>query len=252
MPEKRLHDFRALTFDCYGTLVDWEGGIYKALSPLYTQLPESHPLRNDRIALLNSCIKNEGVVQKANPDMLYSKVLGETYGALAAELGVSATEDDKAAFANSIGDWPIYPDTLEALHRLHKHFKLVILSNVDNDSFARTLKNQFPGLTFDGIYTAQNIGSYKPDPRNFQYLIDHCQSELGVPKDQIIHTAQALPHDHMPANAAGLTSCWIERGEDFPSAMGGRLEDWKDHVAFTWRYKNMGEMADAFEAEEKQ
>jgi 2-haloalkanoic acid dehalogenase type II len=243
-----ITSFSCLTFDCYGTLVDWERGIWEALAPINNQLPESHPLRNDRLKLLNKVIAHEGIVQKAEPDALYPYVLGETYGNLAKELGVEASEDDKKKFGGSVGDWPIFPDTIDALNRLHKHFKLVILSNVDKESFSRTLANQFPGFNFDAVYVAQDIGTYKPDLNNFQYLIDHCDKDLGVKKDGIIHTAQALPHDHVPANKMGLASAWIERGVDFESAMGGRLEDWKDQVAFSWRYKTMGEMADAVDA----
>jgi 2-haloalkanoic acid dehalogenase type II len=243
-----LTSFSCLTFDCYATLVDWERGVWEALAPLNSQLPASHPLRDDRLKLLKKTIDHEGVVQKAHPDALYAKVLAETYGNLAKELGVEASEEDKRKFGASVGDWPIFPDTLDALNRLHKFFKLVILSNVDKDSFNRTLANQFPGFTFDAIYTAEEIGSYKPDLRNFQYLIEHCETDLGVKKDGIIHTAQALPHDHVPAKEVGLASAWIERGEEVESAMGGKLEDWADKVAFSWRFKNMREMADAVEA----
>lgn len=239
-----ITDFNCLTFDCYGTLVDWERGIYEALAPIYNQLPDSHPMRNDRLGLLRSFINHEGVVQRANPKELYSKILGATYGKLAENLGVKASEEDKAKFGAGIGDWPIFPDTLDALERLHKRYKLVILSNVDRESFSRTLAKQLVGIDFDAIYTAEEIGSYKPDPRNFAYLIEHCEKDLGVTKDKIIHTAQALPHDHVPANAAGLVSAWIERGEEFPSAMGGDLKDWEDKVSYSWRLKNMGAMAD--------
>lgn len=248
---RSLTDFDCLTFDCYGTLIDWEDGIYQALASLYTQLPDDHPLRHDRTHLLEAFSKIQGIVQSANPTILYSNVLCQTYGRLAEELGLAASEADKAKFGQGVGDWPIYPDTVDALKRLQKHFKLVILSNVDNDSFKRTLTQQFKDVKFDAVYTAENIGSYKPDPRNFEYLIKHCEEDLGVKKGKIIHVAYALWHDHVPATIAGLATAWIERGEDVPSAIGGRLQDHSDKVYFSWRFKNMGEMADAFEGQGK-
>ncbi|KAJ6444870.1 hypothetical protein O9K51_03270 [Purpureocillium lavendulum] len=246
MPTSRpITSFKCLTFDCYGTLVDWEGGIYNALSKLTQQLPESHALKGDRAALLKAFVRNEGIVQRARPDALYSSVLSEAYGRVAEELGVEASEEDKAAFGNGVGDWPAYPDTVEALRRLKRHYKLVILSNVDRESFARTLSRQLAGVDFDAVYTAQEIGSYKPDLRNFAYLVDHCDRDLGVDKADIIHTAQALHHDHVPAKQAGLQSAWIERGVEIESVMGGDLKDYEDKVDFSWHFRSMGEMADA-------
>ncbi|KAF9700103.1 hypothetical protein EKO04_001719 [Ascochyta lentis] len=246
-----LTDFQCLSFDCYGTLVDWEGGIYRALAPLYTQLPDDHPLRNDRQSVLRAFIKNEGIVEAAKPNILYKDVLAQTYERLAEELSVTASEADKDTFGRGVGDWPIYPDTVGALKRLQKHFKLVILSNVDNDNFRRTIAQQFKDIEFDAVYTAENIGSYKPDARNFEYLIRHCEADLGIKSGRIIHVAQALYHDHVPATAAGLATAWIERGETVPSAIGGELEDLKERVSFSWRFKNMRGMADAFQSLEE-
>ncbi|TLD19129.1 hypothetical protein PspLS_09782 [Pyricularia sp. CBS 133598] len=260
MPTPRpITDFSCLTFDCFGTLVDWEGGIYTALAPLTSALADAHPLKTDRAGLLKAFVQQEGIAQNARPDALYTTILADAYGGLAAELGLPSPGDAAAAlFGASVGDWPAYPDTLDALRRLqhgYGHgFKLVILSNVDKASFSRTLEKQFPGITFDAIYTAQDIGSYKPDLRNFEYLTSHCESELGVPKHKIIHTAQSLFHDHVPAKQAGLVSAWIERGTgegDVPSVMGGSLEELSDRVDFSWHFKSMGEMADAVEEARK-
>lgn len=246
MPTSRpITSFKCLTFDCYGTLVDWEGGIYKSLSPLVQQLPESHPLRNDRAAVLKAFVRNEGIVQRERPDALYSSVLSDAYGRLAEELGVKSNKENQDAFGNGVGDWPAYPDSVEALQRLKRHYKLVILSNVDRESFSRTLSQQLAGVDFDAVYTAQEIGSYKPDLRNFEYLIKHCEEDLGVKKEGIIHTAQALHHDHVPAKQSGLDSAWIDRGVEIKSVMGGELKDYKDKVDFTWHFRSMGEMADA-------
>ena len=238
-----ITDFKALTFDCFGTLVDWETGIFDGLEPLRRQLPADHPYQ-DRLTLLKGFTQLEGTVQRSRPNDLYHAVLSASYGDLANELGLQTSEEDKTRFGMGVGEWPVYPDTIDALQRLQKHFKLVILSNVDKDSFSRTLAKQFPGFTFDAIYTAEEIGSYKPDLKNFQYLIDHCDSDLGVKKDGIIHTAYALKHDLTPAKDIGLTNCWIERGENYESAIGGKLEDFRETVNFSWRFKNMKAMAD--------
>ncbi|PHH84887.1 hypothetical protein CDD83_1224 [Cordyceps sp. RAO-2017] len=243
-----ISSFSCLTLDCYGTIIDWESGIWTALEPLRARMGAAHTLRQDRLTLLGLFTRLEGEVQRTNPGALYSSVLAETYGRLAADLGVAAPDDDKARFGAGVGDWPAFPDSVDALRRLHKPFRLVVLSNVDRESFQRTLDRQLPGIEFDAIYTAQDIGSYKPDSRNFAYLVDHCQRDLGVAKDAIIHTAQALIHDLVPAARAGLTSAWIERGVEFKSAMGGRLDDHPD-LSFSWRFRTLGDMAAAVEAD---
>ncbi|KAF4512765.1 hypothetical protein G6O67_000107 [Ophiocordyceps sinensis] len=248
MSSKPITAFSCLTFDCYGTLVDWEQGIYKALQPLTRQLPASHPLHGNRPATLRAFIRLEGDVQRARPEALYSAVLADAYGRLAAEAGASASEAEKTHFGAGVGDWPVFPDTVEALGRLRRHFKLVVLSNVDRASFRRTLARQLAGVDFDAVYTAQDIGSYKPDPRNFEYLVAACQRDLGVERDAIVHTAQSLSHDLVPAKQAGLASAWIERGGDVESVMGGDLDECRDRVDFSWRFQSMGEMADAVDA----
>jgi 2-haloalkanoic acid dehalogenase type II len=237
-----ITDYGALTFDCFGTLVDWESGIFDNLLSLRNRLPEGHDLRTNKIELLKSFIRNEGIVEHANPDALYDKVLGDTYALIAKELGVEAPAEDQAAFGASVGDWPVFPDTTDALKRLQKHFKLVILSNVDRASFGRTLENQLPEIKFDAIYTAQDIGTYKPNPNNFKYLAEHCEKDLGVKRDAIIHTAYALFHDLCPAHEDGLATCWIER---LPNACGGGApEDYADRLKLSWRFPTMGAMAD--------
>lgn len=246
---RAISSYDALTFDCYGTLVDWEGGIHAALTPLVDQLPADNPLRNDRLALLKAFNRQEIASQVQHPAAIYSEILAATYGNLAAELGIQASEEDKTKFGASVGEWPVFPDTVEALKRLHKHFKLVILSNVDRESFNKTLAKQLVGVDFDAIYTAQDIGSYKPDPRNFEYLIKHCEKDLGVQKENILHTAQSLYHDHVPSKQAGLTSAWIERLSGFESVMGGDLAKYQDKVSYTWHFNTMGEMADAVDAD---
>ncbi|KAH7025275.1 Haloacid dehalogenase-like hydrolase-domain-containing protein [Microdochium trichocladiopsis] len=249
MPTSRpIESFKCLTFDCFGTLVDWETGIYTALSPLTQQLPASHPLQGNRLGVLRLFILHENRVQLEDPAANYKTVLSETYRGIATELGLEAAPADMARFGHSVGEWVAFPDTVDALKRLQKHLKLVILSNVDRESFDRTLAGPLREVKFDAVYVAEDIGSYKPDLRNFEYLLEHCQKDLGIGKDDIIHTAQSLFHDHVPANKMGLPSAWIERDAGVVSVMGGEHEDLKNQVDFSWHFKTMGDMADAVDA----
>ncbi len=141
--------------------------------------------------------------------MLYSQLLGAVYKRLARSWGLAPSDDGANTFGASVPDWPEFPDSAEALQYLHSHYKLVILSNVDRLSFRAS--NTRLKVTFDAIYTAQDIGSYKPSDRNFDYLLKHLQDDFGFGKADILHVAQSLFHDHAPANRAGLASAWIDR-----------------------------------------
>lgn len=200
----KLSAFRALSFDCYGTLIDWETGIWTALRPL----SQRTDFKASRDSALEAFARLEAKQQHSAPDMAYPDVLAAVHASLAAEWGVAADPAEDAAFARSIADWPAFADTVEALRYLKQHFQLVILSNVDRASFAAT--NHKLGVAFDAIFTAQDIGSYKPDRRNFDYLIAR-MNERGIPRQQILHVAQSLFHDHVPAQAVGLASVWIDR-----------------------------------------
>ena len=204
----RLTDFKALTFDCYGTLIDWESGIYNAMGPLLA-LCESPPARERALVAF---AERESAQQAATPDLPYPALLALVHAQLAKDWDLPATAELHRRFGASVPDWPAFPDSAEALRALKQHFKLVILSNVDNLSFAGS--NRRLGVTFDAIYTAQDIGAYKPNPRNFSYLIEHLRDDFGVGRDEILHTAQSLFHDHEPAQRAGLARAWIDRRRD--------------------------------------
>lgn len=198
----QITDFRVLTFDCYGTLIDWESGIHAALQPLLAQRPVP------RDAALEAFGRHEAALEAEAPTMLYSDLLAAVHRRLADEWQLPTSAALDAAFGASVPDWPAFPDSPAALAYLKQHYKLVILSNVDRVSFAGS--NRRLGVAFDAIHTAQDIGSYKPDPANFRYLLDHLAA-LGHPKSDILHTAQSLFHDHAPARAFGLASAWIDR-----------------------------------------
>lgn len=233
---KSLKKYDLLSFDCYGTLVDWEGGIVQGLKPLLDRLDKQNPLRDDKIAILHRYKYHEGRIQEAFPTLKYASILSKVYEELASEwdLRETVTDNESAAFGASIGSWPAFPDTLPALRELQKHFKLVILSNVDKDSFSKTLAGPLGDFNFDAIYIAEEIGSYKPDPKNFQYLVQHCERDLQVPKEKILHTAYALIHDLAPAHKLGLSTCWIERK---PNAMGGELSQVQGQLSLDFRFR---------------
>ena len=236
----RLADFKALTFDCYGTLIDWETGMVTALKPLTDRV--SPALGRNQI--LEAHARAESMQQRYTPAKPYREILAAVYKRLADEWRISVAWDECLAYGLSVGDWPAFPDTVEALRYLKKHYKLVILSNVDNQSFA--LSNKRLGVDFDAIYAAEDIGSYKPDLRNFEYMLENLK-RLGIEAKDILHTAESMFHDHAPANKMGLRSAWIYRRhaqEGFGATMNpGAMPK------YDFRFNSMGELAKAHKAE---
>ena len=240
----KLSDFKVLTFDCYGTLIDWESGILRALRPLADRAGGAL----DGEAILAAFASIESARQAATPDLPYAALLATVHTCLADVWAVPGDAVESERFGASIGDWPPFPDTIEALAALKRRYKLVILSNVDRLSFHAT--NQRLGVTFDAIYTAQDIGSYKPDPRNFTYLIDRL-AEDGFHKSDILHVAQSLYHDHAPANAAGLASAWIDRRHGAAGRGGagwGATPPPPRGARYDYCFKSLAELAAAVEA----
>ena len=201
----KLTDFRVLTFDCYGTLIDWESGLSSALQPLVAKATRGQT--HDQ--LLEAFALHEFAQQTETPSMPYSQLLSVVYRRLAEVWNVPVTDEEANAFGASVPDWPAFADSAEALAYLKRHYKLVVLSNVDRTSFRAS--NERLQVRFDAIYTAQDIGSYKPDPRNFAYLLQRLRSDFGIEKAEVLHVAQSLSHDHVPANRCDLASAWIDR-----------------------------------------
>jgi 2-haloalkanoic acid dehalogenase type II len=232
----KLSDFKVLTFDCYGTLIDWERGLLTALAPLRTRAKTQ--LKDD--AVLEAFSRLESRQQALTPAMPYAELLTDVHGQLAAEWGVAADPQAASRFGASVGDWPAFPDTVEALRYLKQHFRLVILSNVDRASFHAS--NQRLGVAFDAIYTAQDIGAYKPDPRTFAYMLHRLAAD-GFQRADVLHVAQSLFHDHVPANAAGLASAWIDRRHAAPG--WGATAPVAGSVRYDLRFTSLAELADA-------
>jgi 2-haloacid dehalogenase len=180
----------------------------------------------------------------ATPAMRYPDLLAEVHRGLAERFGIAPDPEAAEEFGASVGNWPAFPDSAEALAYLKQHYQLVILSNVDRASFAQS--NERLGVSFDAIYTAEDIGSYKPDPRNFDYLLAHL-AEQGVGKQQVLHTAESLHHDHIPAKRIGLATCWIHRRAGKQGHGATRVPD--TEVRPDFRFESLAAMADARRAE---
>ncbi len=193
--------FRAFTFDCYGTLIDWEQGMLRALRAL-------PGLDADDDALLAAFARHEHAIQEEHPAMLYPEVLGRVAKAIAADFGRAASDTKAAAFGASIADWPPFPDTVAALDYLKQHGLLVVLSNVDRASFAESARRL--GDPFHAVVTAEDVGSYKPAPAHFARA-KALLAKDGIAPGEILHVAQSLFHDVQPGRAAGLATCWIDR-----------------------------------------
>ena len=193
--------YDVLTFDCYGTLIDWETGLVRALRDA---LPSLSGVDDD--ALLETFARYEAAAEL--PYQPYRGVLADALRGVAAEIGRPVAEDAVARFAESVRDWPAFPDSAAALQRLRERFKLGVITNCDTDLFAAS--NARLGVEFNWIVTAEMAGSYKPDHRNFELAF----ATIPMPRARILHVAQSLYHDHVPAKELGLTTVWIDRRHD--------------------------------------
>ena len=198
-----LDRFDVLTFDCYGTLIDWESGILAGLRAIV----DAHGVQAGDDDLLERYARAEADVE-AGDYLRYREVLARSAGRVAAELGVTATGEELAAFGGSVGEWPAFPDSHGALARLGERYRLVVITNCDDDLFAASSRRL--GVTFDDVVTAQQAGSYKPSHRNFELAFER----IGLPRERILHVAQSLFHDHVPAKALGLSTVWVNRRHD--------------------------------------
>ena len=228
--------FKVLTFDCYGTLIDWERGLLEVLRPYLS----SGAATDD--AILAAFSEAEPQCQREVPTALYPDVLRAAYDRVAARLGVAASPEGAEAMANSVGDWPPFDDTCAALQRLKHRCRLVIVSNVDRASFART--NEKLGVAFDAIITAEDAGGYKPALKHFQCAARRIDA-WGVDRGEWLHVAQSLYHDHVPAKSMGLRTAWIHRRRD-KSGWGATLPPGAP-VTPDWVFGSLAEFADAID-----
>jgi 2-haloacid dehalogenase len=193
-------NFDVITFDCYGTLIDWETGILGALSPCF----ESAGVVEGDDSILEAYAALEAETE-AGPYLPYREVLRTVLSGLGARFGFSPSKEELDRFSTCVSEWPAFQDSPDALADLKDKYKLAILSNIDVDLFASSASRL--KVDFDYVFTAQEIGSYKPNPRNFQYALER----LPFDRPRILHVAQSLFHDIGPARGLGLTTVWINR-----------------------------------------
>jgi putative hydrolase of the HAD superfamily len=236
----KLTDFKALSFDCYGTLIDWESGIIDGLKALTSRVDRSLT-RNE---ILEAHARHESFQQLHTSGKAYSELLAIVYRRLAEEWGVSVSWAECVSYGRTVKDWPAFHDSAGALRYLKEHYKLIILSNVDNESFAAT--NEQLGVEFDAIYTAEDVGSYKPSDRNFDYMLAKLET-LGIAKEDVLHTAESMFHDHGPANRHGLASCWIYRRYD-QEGFGATMNP-GSMPKYDFRFNSMDDFAKAHQEE---
>ncbi len=202
-----LDAFDVLTFDCYGTLIDWERGLLAAMRPVLASLAVD--ATDDD--LLERYARHEAALE-AGPYLRYRDVLARGMGEVARELGVEPSTQELAAFGGSVADWPAFPDSAAALARLRSRYALVVITNCDDDLFAAS--NRRLGVEFAHVITAQQAGSYKPSHHNFELAFER----IDAPRARILHVAQSLFHDHVPAKELGLSTVWVNRRRDRPGS----------------------------------
>lgn len=228
--------FSTLSFDCYGTLIDWETGIAAALRPWAAR----NGLNWGDEELIAAHARFETVVQREDPTSPYPRVLAEVMRRIGHAEVREVTEEDATAYGNSVAEWPAFPDSADALLALSRRFRLVILSNVDRASFAAS--NDRLQVEFDLIVTAEDAGSYKPDPASFIAMFA-ALAEIDVPVGEVLHVAESIYHDHEPAQHLGLPSVWIHRrhgktGQGATAMPSGTVNP-------TWRFESMAAFATA-------
>ncbi len=229
-PEVDFRKFEVLSFDCYGTLIDWERGITDAIMPVL----RAHQVSIDAETLLNRYAEFESAVEVGGY-MTYKEVLRAVMDRFASEYEFELRESEREAIANSIAKWPAFADTVDALQRLKDQYKLAIISNVDADLFELTAKNL--RVAFDWIVTASEVGAYKPDKSMFTTAI----RKFDISKERWLHVAQSLYHDIAPANALGISTAWINRRKNRPGSGATPLTTANPNLEFG----SLRELADA-------
>jgi len=196
----KFDDFAVLTFDCYGTLIDWETGIWNTLQPILQTHKVDFP-RDDSLELYGAL---EADVERGDYQT-YRTVLAIVLLGLGKQLGFTPTQAELDQFSGSVKDWPAFPDSARALNALHKKYKLATVSNVDDDLFAYSAQRL--EVEFDWVITAQQVRSYKPSPAPFHAAFER----IGLPRDKFLHVAQSLYHDIATAKSLGLSTVWVNR-----------------------------------------
>jgi 2-haloacid dehalogenase len=234
--ELDLTTYTALSFDCYGTLIDWETGIAAVLVPWARE----HGLGSSEEELLRAYAGNEAAVERETPSALYPEVLAAAFRRTGEQLGTPVSDTWGQRLGDSVPDWPAFADSADALARLARHYKLIVVSNVHRAGFAGS--NQRLRGDFAAVITAEDVGAYKPAENHFRAL-DAALPGLGLDRRGLLHVAQSLFHDHVPAKREGLPSVWINRRHDRPG--WGATPEPTEAWALDLEFDSMSDFADA-------
>ena len=200
----RLSDFDAVTFDVYGTLIDWEPSIAAFLQAWASE--------NRIVAtgdeLIMSFDRARAEIQKERPAHLYPEVLRRCFDRISSDYGVAVDSSRREAFSTTPHDWPAYADTQAGLKALQARARIGALSNIDNASLASSCARM--NIRFDIVVTAERVGAYKPGGEHFATALADLDA-VGIPRQRILHVGQSLRADITPANRLGLKSAWINR-----------------------------------------
>jgi 2-haloacid dehalogenase len=199
--------FRLVTFDCYGTLIDWEAGIFSALRPILAA--HGKTIEDSELLRLYSELESNAERGEFHP---YREVLQSVVRGFGKRLAFVPTECQMRSLPDSLPNWPPFPDTIAALGKLKAHYQLAIISNVDDDLFAPTARRL--EIPFDYLITAQQAHAYKPSLRMFKLA----QQRTGVAPSQWLHVAQSIYHDVIPARSLGITTVWVNRPSSRPGS----------------------------------
>ena len=240
----KLTDFKMLSFDTYGTLIDWESGIYAALQPLLDKVP----IKLERNEVLELFAEYELAQQRATPTQVYSSLLAEVARSIAQKWQIKISDAEAEAFGRSVKHWPAFEDAPASLKYLRQHYLMATLTNCDRISYMGS--NARLEIEWDGIYTAQDVGCYKPNRRNFDYLFEHARVDLGILPHQILHVAQSLNHDMWQATAIGMSKVWINR-RHADDGYGATAPPEGEYI-IEWEFDSMAAFADAHRAERQQ
>ncbi|GAB4184658.1 MAG: haloacid dehalogenase type II [Coleofasciculaceae cyanobacterium] len=195
-----FEEFEILSFDCYGTLVDWESGILNALKPILSN--HNINISDQEILELFASLESK---QESGNYLNYREILKNVVQDFGKELNFEPTEIEVNALPDSIQNWEPFPDTVQALKALKKRYKLTIISNIDDELFAHTAKKL--AVEFDWVITAEQVKSYKPSLQNFQVALQR----MGIAGNRLLHVAQSIYHDIVPAKTMGLATVWVNR-----------------------------------------
>jgi 2-haloacid dehalogenase len=236
MTDLDLTKYKALSFDCYGTLIDWEAGLAAVLAPWARE--QGLDLTDEKLLLAYA--DNEAAVERETPAARYPDVLAAAFRRTGDKLGHPVSDEWARRLGQSVPGWPAFPDSSSALARLASHYKLIIVSNVHRDGFAGS--NLRLHGDFAAVITAEDVGAYKPAENHFRAL-DAKLAELGIDRQDLLHVAQSLFHDHVPAKREGLPSVWINRRHDQPG--WGATPEPAGEWSYDLKFNSMADFADA-------